>query len=84
MVQRQSLPYARGSQRSSCNVEQARSILCSDAPPSRQHVYRLFNRGDLEGYFLGAGRGLRIYVDSIHNLLRRQNGDELLSAGGEE
>jgi hypothetical protein len=80
MTHRPSLPYARSSQqRPSCNVEQARTMLCSDSPPSRQHIYNLFNRGDVEGFFLGSGRGLRIYIDSIETLIRRQNGDELLA-----
>lgn len=83
MTHRPSLPYARSSQRPSCNVEQARSFLSSDAPPSRQHIYRLFNRGDLEGYFIGSGRGLRIYIDSMENMLRRQSGEALLAVGTE-
>jgi len=66
-------------QRKTCNVQQARLLLCPDAPPSRNHVYCLFRRGDVEGYFLGAGRGLRIYADSISELLHRQSGDAMIA-----
>lgn len=65
------IPYAHGDKRPTCNVEQARYKLCQENPPSRQHVYNLFHREDLEGYFVGAGRGLRIYVDSIEKYRRR-------------
>lgn len=79
MTHRPPIPYAQGDRRPTCNVEQARERLCREHPPSRQHIYRLFHRGDLEGYFLGSGRGLRIYVDSIDGLRRRQSGDELIA-----
>jgi hypothetical protein len=69
-------PVAR---RNTCNVEQAREKLCHDAPPSRQHIYRLFHRGDVEGFFLGSGRGLRLYVDSIDEFKQRQSGEGLLA-----
>jgi hypothetical protein len=71
MTHRTPIPYAHGDKRPSCNVEQARYKLCPERPPSRQHVYNLFHRGDLEGYFIGAGRGLRIYVDSVEMYRRR-------------
>jgi hypothetical protein len=71
---------AREPQRSTCNVEQAREKLCRDKPPSRQHIYNLFNRGDLEGYFVGDGRGLRIFVDSIEAYRLRQTGEALMGA----
>lgn len=70
----------RTGNRPSCNVEQTRGKLSSDNPPSRQHVYRLFHRGDLEGYFLGAGRGLRIYIDSIEDFLSKNSGEAMLAA----
>ena len=78
MSHRAPIPYAQGDRRPTCNVEQARVRLCPDLPPSRQHVYRLFHRGDLDGYFLGSGRGLRIYVDSIELFKRKNSGDGLL------
>ncbi len=68
-------------QRKTCNVQQARLLLCPDAPPARNHVYCLFRRGDVEGYFLGANRGLRIYADSIQALLQRQRGDAMIADG---
>jgi len=71
---------ARPLSRPSCNVEQARHLLCAEAPPSRQHIYNLFNRGTVEGFFLGNGRGLRIYTDSIEALRIRQSGDTLIAA----
>lgn len=72
------IPYAHGDKRPTCNVEQTRYKLCAEMPPSRQHVYNLFHRGDLEGYFVGAGRGLRIYMDSIERYQRR----DLLECAG--
>jgi hypothetical protein len=66
------LPYARGQKRQTCNVQQARSILCAEKPPSRQHVYNLFHRGDVNGYFLGSNRGLRLYVDSVEKYRDRE------------
>lgn len=38
---------------------------------SKAHVYNLYNRGDLTGFMSGAGRGLRIYVESISRYLQR-------------
>lgn len=79
MTHRMPLPHAGHEQRRpTCNVEQARERICPDAPPSRQHIYNLFNRGDLHGYFTGNQRGLRIYIDSIELLLGRQTGESLL------
>ena len=54
-----------------------------DNPPSRQHVYNLFHRGDLDGYFLGDSRGLRLYIDSIELYLRKNSWEGLLAAEGE-
>ncbi len=71
MTHRTPIPYAHGDRRPTCNVEQARQRLCPEKPPSRQHVYNLYHRGDLEGYFVGEGRGLRIYVDSVEKYQRR-------------
>lgn len=66
------LPHARDEKRRpTCNVEQARERLCPDQPPSRQHVYNLFNRNELAGYFTGNRRGLRIYLDSIETYLAK-------------
>ena len=72
MTHRPALPHARDEKRRpTCNVEQARERLCADQPPSRQHVYNLFNRQELEGYFTGNRRGLRIYIDSINIFLEK-------------
>lgn len=71
MTHRTPIPYAHGDKRPTCNVEQARHKLCQEKPPSRQHVYNLYHRGDLDGYFIGEGRGLRIYIDSIEKYCRR-------------
>ena len=80
MTYRTPIPCANGTRRPTCNVQQARERLCADDPPSRQHVYRLFHRGDIDGYFLGKGRGLRIYVDSIDLHKRKNSADGLLEA----
>lgn len=80
MTHRPALPHSgREQQRPTCNVEQARERLCPDDPPSRQHIYNLFNRGDLDGYFTGNRRGLRIYVDSIESHLEKNTGEALLA-----
>jgi hypothetical protein len=39
----------------------------------------MFNRGDLEGYFTGNRRGLRIYIDSIETHLAKNTGEALLA-----
>jgi len=80
MTHRTPIPYAQGDRRPTCNVQQARVLLCHDNPPSRQHVYNLFHRGDLDGYFLGDSRGLRLYIDSIEFYLRKNSGDGLIEA----
>ena len=83
MTHRTPIPYAQGDRRPTCNVQQARALLCHDNPPSRQHIYRLFHRGDIDGYFLGNGRGLRVYVDSIDQLKRKNSADGLLAVEDE-
>ena len=79
MAHRTPIPYAQGDRRPTCNVQQARQHLCGEKPPSRQHVYNLFHRGDISGYFLGTGRGLRIYIDSIEDHKRRQSAEGILA-----
>jgi len=75
MTHRTPIPYAQGDRRPTCNVQQARELLCHDNPPSRNHVYNLFHRGDIDGFFIGNSRGLRIYVDSIEKYLRKNSWD---------
>jgi hypothetical protein len=77
MTYRAPIPYAQGDRRPTCNVEQARTHLCEEHPPSRQHIYNLFHRGDLDGFFLGTGRGLRIYVDSIKAFKVKQSRENM-------
>lgn len=72
MTYRTPIPYAQGDRRPTCNVEQARYHLCPEHPPSRQHIYNLYHRTDIQGYFVGNGRGLRLYIDSIEDYKRRQ------------
>lgn len=79
MTHRPSIPYAHGDRRPTCNVEQARTLLCATMPPSRQHIYNLFHRGDLDGYFTGNNRGLRIYVESIEMFRRANSADGLIA-----
>lgn len=43
------------------NVEQAKDIISC----SRRHVYRLVESGQIRGYFIGNGRGLRIIRKSV-------------------
>jgi hypothetical protein len=38
----------------------------------KRHVYNLFDRGDLQGFFMGAGKGLRIYIDSVDAYKQRK------------
>lgn len=80
MTHRAALPHARDEKhRPTCNVEQARERLCPDDPPSRQHIYNLFNRGDIQGYYMGNKRGLRLYIDSIDSILDKNSADGLLA-----
>lgn len=79
MTHRAALPQTRDEKRRpTCNVEQARERLCPDEPPSRQHIYNLINRQELDGYFMGNRRGLRIYVDSIDKLLEQNTAEAAL------
>jgi hypothetical protein len=79
MTYRTPIPCAHGTRRKTCNVQQARELLSHETPPSRQHVYNLFHRGDIEGYFLGQSRGLRIYADTIERHKRRNTAEALLA-----
>lgn len=67
MTHRPSLPYARSDRRSTCNYE----FVMVELACSKRHVYNLFDRGELKGFFIGDRRGLRIYLDSVEELKRR-------------
>jgi len=74
MTHRPSLPYARGDRRPTCNFKEAMKELgCS-----KRHVYNLFDREELQGFYIGNRRGLRIYLDSIEGLKRRKGDESLL------
>jgi len=64
--------------RPACNVERARELL---GDCSRQHVYNLFNRGAIVGFFIGSNRGLRLYIDSIERYKQQQSGEALIADG---
>ena len=48
-------------ERRTVNVMQVVEMLAC----SRRHVYNLFHRRDIDGFWNGDGRGLRFYHDSI-------------------
>ncbi len=51
----------------------AEKLICTT-----RHIQNLFWRGDLTGYFKGAGRGLMIYRNSI-DAFKKKNNFEYLS-----
>ena len=66
-MHRQTVAATHGDRKPTWNYQQVMSALgCSKA-----HVYNLFNRGDIQGFYNGASRGLRIYVESVKKLIQR-------------
>jgi hypothetical protein len=66
-MHRTTVAAAHGDRKPTWNYQQVMDFLeCS-----KRHVYNLFDRGDLEGFFSGSGRGLRIYVDSAQRYKSR-------------
>lgn len=69
MTHKPALPHARSDKRATWNYQQVMEELgCS-----KRHVYNLFDRGELLGFYIGDGRGLRIYVDSVQALKECKN-----------
>jgi hypothetical protein len=60
-MHRTTVAAAHGNRQPTYNYQQ----VMAELDCSKRHVYNLFDRGDLSGFYLGNGRGLRIYVDSV-------------------
>lgn len=67
MTHRITAAAAHGERKPTWNYQQVMDALgCSKA-----HVYNLFNRKDLDGFYNGTARGLRIYIDSVKRYMQR-------------